>query len=263
MLEKIQKVLARVGLGSRRMVETWISQGRIRVNGEVAHLGQRISMQAQVTLDGKRVELVSDQEEARKVLLYYKPEGEVCTRRDPEGRPTVYERLPKLKSGRWINIGRLDVNTAGLLLFTNDGELAYRLMHPRFVIEREYAVRVFGNVTPLMLQKLSTGIALEDGVAKFTQIKTGGGEGRNQWYNVVVTEGKYRMVRRLWESQGVQVSRLLRFRYGPIELPRHLRPSQVLYLSPALIDQLLAAVGMANISEQNSPKGQRPNRNPR
>ncbi|AVJ56368.1 23S rRNA pseudouridine(2605) synthase RluB [Idiomarina sp. OT37-5b] len=218
MTEKLQKVLARSGHGSRREIEAKISAGRIRVNGKVARLGERIDADAQVRIDGHEVQIKPEEAVICRVLMYHKPEGELCTRKDPEGRPTVYDRLPKMSGARWVAVGRLDVNTSGLLLFTTDGELANRLMHPSQQIEREYAVRIFGEVDEAMLQRLRKGVQLEDGPAKFNTIKAAGGEGINRWFHVTLSEGRNREVRRLWESQEVQVSRLIRVRYGDIPL---------------------------------------------
>lgn len=225
MSEKLQKVLARSGHGSRRELEAKIAAGRISVNGQIATLGERIEADATVRIDGHEVSIKPVEDVVCRVLMYHKPEGELCTRRDPEGRPTVYDRLPRMQGARWVAVGRLDVNTSGLLLFTTDGELANRLMHPGHQIEREYAVRVFGEVTDEMLRKLKKGVQLEDGPAAFKEIKRGGGEGINQWFHVVLTEGRNREVRRLWESQGVQVSRLMRVRYGSIPLEQGLPQS--------------------------------------
>ena len=222
MSEKLQKVLARSGIGSRREMETYISSGRVTVDGKVAHLGDRVSATQQVRVDGHVVKLAAEEEQVCRVIAYHKPEGEICSRTDPEGRPTVFERLPKMRGARWIAIGRLDINTSGLLLFTTDGELANRLMHPKFEVEREYAVRVFGEVNDAIIQKLRTGVELEDGKASFKKIKATGGEGINRWFNVVLTEGRNREVRRMWESQGTVVNRLMRIRYGDILLPKHL-----------------------------------------
>ncbi|XQW83695.1 23S rRNA pseudouridine(2605) synthase RluB [Thalassotalea piscium] len=222
MSEKLQKVLARAGKGSRREMETIISAGRVTVNGKVAYLGDRVEGNEQIKIDGHSVSLQTKDEEICRVLMYNKPEGEMCTRKDPEGRPTVFDRLPKLDSGRWIAVGRLDINTSGMLLFTTDGELANRLMHPSQKVEREYAVRVFGEVNEAMLQRLRAGVKLEDGPARFQKITYRGGEGRNHWFHVVLSEGRNREVRRLWESQEVQVSRLIRVRYGDMEMKRQL-----------------------------------------
>ncbi|QOL24686.1 23S rRNA pseudouridine(2605) synthase RluB [Thalassotalea sp. LPB0316] len=222
MSEKLQKVLARAGKGSRREMESFISQGRVSVDGKTAFLGDRVEGTEQIRVDGHLVALQSKDKDICRVLMYNKPEGEMCTRKDPEGRPTVFDRLPKLENGRWIAVGRLDINTQGMLLFTTDGELANRLMHPSRKVEREYAVRVFGEVDDAMLQRLRNGVKLEDGPAKFNKITYRGGEGRNHWFHVVLTEGRNREVRRLWESQDVQVSRLIRVRYGDIQLQRQL-----------------------------------------
>jgi 23S rRNA pseudouridine2605 synthase len=222
--EKLQKVLARTGLGSRREMEKWISAGRVTVNGKPAKLGDRVDDRVRLAVDGKPLERAPAQE--TRCILYHKPTGEVCTRDDPEGRRTVFERLPKLKAGRWISIGRLDYNTSGLLLFTTDGELANALMHPSANIEREYMVRVMGEVDDGMLQRLTEGVMLEDGVARFTDIQDGGGDGINHWFYVVLMEGRNREVRRLWESQGLTVSRLKRVRYGEVFIPSKVKQGQ-------------------------------------
>jgi 23S rRNA pseudouridine2605 synthase len=223
MSEKLQKVLANAGIGSRREMERWIEQGRISVNGKIATLGDRVEPQDKLRVDGN---LLSGppQKNMCRVIMYNKPEGELCSRKDPQGRPTVFDRLPKILNGRWIAVGRLDINTSGLLLFTNDGELANRLMHPKHEIEREYAVRVFGEVDREILNRLTKGVELEDGMAKFTEIRKrpGDEESLNSWYNVSLSEGKNREVRRLWESQGLKVSRLIRVRYGTLELQNRL-----------------------------------------
>jgi 23S rRNA pseudouridine2605 synthase len=217
--EKLQKVLARSGLGSRREMERWIEEGRFTIDGVTATLGDRIGRKAQVLMNGREVKLVFDKESQRRVLIYNKPLGEISTRHDPEGRKTVFSHLPPLNQGRWIAIGRLDINTSGLLLFTTDGELANAMMHPSAQIDREYAVRVLGNVDEAMLTRLKEGVLLEDGMARFTDVQFFDGEGANKWYHCVVMEGRNREVRRLWESQGIQVSRLKRVRYGPLFLP--------------------------------------------
>ncbi len=224
MSEKLQKVLARAGHGSRREIETMIEAGRVSVDGKIAKLGDRVEVNPamKIRLDGHVVSIKESEEAVCRVLAYYKPEGELCTRSDPEGRPTVFDRLPKLRGSRWVAVGRLDVNTSGLLLFTTDGELANRLMHPSREVEREYAVRVFGQIDDEKIKQLSRGVQLEDGPAAFRTISFQGGEGINQWYNVTLTEGRNREVRRLWEAVGVQVSRLIRVRYGDIDLPKGL-----------------------------------------
>jgi len=220
--EKLQKVLARAGKGSRRAMEEVISAGRVSIDGKVAYLGDRVTGKEQIKIDGHLVTIVDTEEQLCRVLIYNKPEGEMCTRKDPEGRPTVFDRLPPLDGERWVAVGRLDINTSGMLLFTTDGELANKLMHPSQQIEREYAVRVFGEIDEAMLQRLRAGVKLEDGMAKFNSITYRGGEGRNHWFHVVLTEGRNREVRRLWESQEVQVSRLIRVRYGDLEMHRQL-----------------------------------------
>src|SRR5210317_1891568 len=219
--EKLQKVLARAGLGSRREMEKWIAEGRVKLAGRIAELGDRVCDTAEIEVDGKPLSRASA--ESVRCLLYHKPTGEVCTRKDPEGRRTVFENLPRVKGGRWISIGRLDYNTSGLLLFTTDGELANALMHPSANIEREYMVRVMGEWSQEMLQRLLDGVMLEDGIARFADIQDGGGDGINHWFYVVLMEGRNREVRRLWESQGLTVSRLKRVRYGAAFLPRRLR----------------------------------------
>ncbi len=222
--EKLQKILARSGHGSRREIETFLQAGRISVDGKIATLGDRVEVTpaTKIRLDGRLLAIKEAEKEICRVMAYYKPEGELCTRHDPEGRPTVFNRLPRLTGARWIAVGRLDVNTSGLLLFTTDGELANRLMHPSREVEREYAVRVFGEINDAKIRQLINGVQLEDGPASFKTVSYRGGEGMNQWFNVTLTEGRNREVRRLWESVGVQVSRLIRVRYGDIDLPKGL-----------------------------------------
>ena len=224
--EKLQKVLARAGIGSRREMERVIAQGRVIVNGLRATLGDRVDFSDRIEVDKKRIQLTPNEEKNVKVLLYNKPEGEICTRSDPEGRPTVFVHLPQLSGERWIAVGRLDFNTSGLLLFTTDGELANSLMHPSSKIDREYLVRIQGKVDDDMKARLIEGIALEDGTARFTDIVDGAGSGQNHWFYCVVMEGRNREVRRLWESQGVKVSRLKRVRFGNIFIPSHVRVGQ-------------------------------------
>jgi 23S rRNA pseudouridine2605 synthase len=222
--ERIQKVLARAGVGSRRQIEAWIKEGRIKINGKHAVLGDHISSKDKIKVNNRIIDLDSSTADTVKVLAYYKPTGEICARSDPKHKKTVFDKLPKLSKGRWINIGRLDINTIGLLLFTNDGELANGLMHPSNQVEREYAVRVLGTATKEQLANLVNGVKLEDGQANFTDIVDSGGEGVNHWYHVVITEGRNREVRRLWESQGLKVSRLIRVRFGSYILPRSKHP---------------------------------------
>ena len=218
MNERIQKLLSLTGVASRREAERWIADGRVTVNGERAKLGDRAGRNDDIRVDGRAVSV----EEAgvnTRVIAYNKPVGEVCTRDDPEGRPTVFDHLPKTKNERWINVGRLDINTSGLLLFTTDGELANKLMHPSSGVDREYAVRVRGDVDQDMINRLKEGVLLEDGIASFTDVRYFDGEGQNKWYHVVLMEGRNREVRRLWESQEITVSRLKRVRYGCIFMP--------------------------------------------
>jgi 23S rRNA pseudouridine2605 synthase len=219
---RLQKALADAGLASRRTIEGWISEGRIRVNGDLAKLGDRVTSKDRIRIDGRDVKLKGGRDTVPQVIAYHKPEGELVTRRDPEERPTVFRRLPKPKQGRWIAVGRLDINTSGLILFTTDGELANRLMHPSREVEREYAVRILGEIPEGTLDRLATGIELEDGLAKFDAVTERGGTGANRWFHVVLREGRNREVRRLWEAAGCQVSRLIRIRYGNIELGRRL-----------------------------------------
>jgi 23S rRNA pseudouridine2605 synthase len=246
MTVRLQKLLAAAAIGSRRQVEEWIRQGRITVAGRVAKLGDRAGAGDEIRLDGRRLDLAAPQPAARQVLLYHKPVGEVTTRRDPQRRPTVFDRLPPPAAGRWIAVGRLDVNTSGLLLFTTDGELAHRLMHPSSCIEREYLVRLRGQPDGATIRRLLRGIALDDGLAAFDRIidePSSAPEAgvRNASYRVVLHEGRNREVRRLWEAAGYEVSRLLRIRYGPVELPRDLRPGQSRLLEEPLIARLAAA----------------------
>ena len=240
--EKLQKVLARTGLGSRREMERWIEGGRVTVNGKVASLGDRVDARARIAIDGKPMQAAPA--EQTRCILYHKPTGEVCSRSDPQGRRTVFERLPRLKSGRWISIGRLDYNTSGLLLFTTDGELANALMHPSSNIEREYMVRVMGEVGEDMLQRMIEGVMLEDGMARFTDIQDGGGDGINRWFYVVIMEGRNREVRRLWESQGLTVSRLKRVRYGEVFIPSRVKQGQWMELENKEVKSLYRMAGL-------------------
>ncbi|QTR51159.1 23S rRNA pseudouridine(2605) synthase RluB [Candidatus Thiothrix anitrata] len=244
MKERIQKLLSRAGYGSRREIERLVDAGEILVNGRCAESGQAIDEHDQVTLRGQRLHLSSRLQATPKVLMYNKPAGEVCSQTDPEGRKTVFESLPPIRAGRWIMVGRLDINTDGLLLFTTDGELANKLMHPSSGIEREYATRVLGQVDNEMLLRLQQGVELDDGKANFLKIKDAGGEGANHWYHVVLAEGRNREVRRLWESQGVKVSRLIRIRYGNMDLPRYLRTGHHKELDVKELRKLYALVGM-------------------
>ncbi len=253
--ERIQKVLANAGIASRREIERWIAEGRISVNGRRATLGDRISGTDSILVNGRAVRLASPAaaKQRDRVLLYNKPAGEVTTRSDPEGRPTVFESLPTLRQGRWINVGRLDVNTHGLLLFTTDGELAHRLMHPSYEIEREYAVRLMSQPDDSQLQRVTQGVALEDGLARFENVVPEGGTGRNVWYRVTLREGRNREVRRVFESVGLTVGRLIRVRYGPVALGR-LRRGESRLLSGEELAALYAAVRLP------APTGKLPSR---
>lgn len=239
--ERLQKLLAAAGYGSRREVETWIEAGRLRVNGVPAKLGERAAPGDRVELDGKPLTFGTPGATPR-VLLYHKPEGEMVTRSDPQGRPTVFARLPSIPGRKWVAVGRLDINSAGLLLFTDSGELANRLMHPRYEVEREYAVRVLGALNPGERARLLSGVRLEDGIGRFESLEpSGAAEGANRWYRVVLREGRNREVRRLFDAVGRRVSRLLRVRYGPIGLPRELRPGHWTELGPESVTRIVKA----------------------
>lgn len=255
--ERLQKLLARAGLGSRRAVEDLIEAGRISVNGEIAVMGQKATVQDRIELDGRRVDVDAASQVVRRVLVYNKPEGEVTSRDDPEGRPTVFDNLPRLKDQRWISVGRLDLNTSGLMLFTTDGELANRLMHPSHEIDREYAVRIFGEVDDAMIERMLEGVLLEDGMARFSDISPAGGSGINRWFHVTLMEGRNREVRRLWESQGVQVSRLKRVRYGPIFLPSRLSVGRWEELGQKAADDLSRSVGLEPVPIPTKTPGER------
>ena len=252
--ERVQKVLSRLGFGSRREIERWIEQGRVKINGEPCTLGDRASPGDWLHVDGRRIIVREDKPEKTRVIMYHKPEGQVCTRSDPEGRATVFDHLPKAGRARWVGIGRLDINTSGLLLFTTNGELANRLMHPSNEVEREYAVRVNGTVTQEMLRQLASGVTLEDGPARFDDIVDGGGEGYNHWYYVVIREGRNREVRRLWEAVGARVSRLIRVRYGNIILPKSLHKGRSKELDAEAISELAGSVGLELEAAQAAKK---------
>jgi len=241
--ERLQKVLAGWGLGSRRAIEQWIAAGEVKVNGEVATLGTRMLPSDRVEIRGQpvrsRVETFT-----RRVLMYHKPEGELTTRFDPEGRPTVFESLPPIRDGRWITVGRLDFNTSGLLIVTNDGELANRMMHPSQEMLRVYAARIFGDLTSQMIQQLKEGVELEDGVAHFESVDDAGGTGMNHWYHVGLREGRNREVRRMFEAVGVPVSRLIRIQYGDLVLPPRLRPGKWNMLTADEAEALAVSLGM-------------------
>lgn len=241
--ERLQKALARMGFGSRREIEGWIEKGQVKVNGEVVKLGAKVDEGDRTEFKGKRIVIRAPKAEVR-VLVYNKPVGEVSTRKDEEDRKTVFDNLPKLTNSRWVGIGRLDINTSGLLLFTNNGELANRLMHPSHEVEREYAVRVRGEVSLDKIAQLKKGVALDDGPGHFDEITDAGGQGSNHWYHVILREGRNREVRRLWEAVDTTVSRLMRVRYGSIYLPKSLRQGKSIDLELAEVKLLMEAVGL-------------------
>jgi 23S rRNA pseudouridine2605 synthase len=234
-------LLAQAGLGSRREMEELISGGQATINGKVAHIGDRVGAEDVVRV-GKRLIHSTSGKRPPRVMLYHKPEGEIVSRDDPQGRPSVFDKLPQMQSSKWIAIGRLDYNTSGLLIFTTDGELANRLMHPRFEVEREYAVRIIGRLTTEQTELLTSGVKLEDGLAKFDYLSDEGGEGSNHWYRVILKEGKNREVRRMFEAVGMTVSRLMRVRFGPINLPPRLKRGRFLELNETEIRRLLELV---------------------
>lgn len=242
--ERLHKALAAAGLGSRREMEQWIAEGRVQVNGETATVGSKVGPRDVVKVSGRRIYLRFEDKRTR-ILIYHKSEGEIVSRDDPAGRATVFDTLPKLRGAKWIAIGRLDYNTDGLMIFTTSGELANKLMHPRFEVEREYAVRVLGELSDAQIQELLDGVELEDGPARLQSCFRAGGEGANRWYRVVIKEGRKREVRRLFEHFGLTVSRLTRVRFGPIALPPQLRRGQKLELDDALVAQVLEWAGMA------------------
>lgn len=237
-------MLARAGLGSRREVERWIAEGKLTVNNQAIQPGYHLKPGDHLQVNGRIVKWEKYAEQPTRVLVYNKPVGELVTRRDPEGRPVIFTQLPRLPVGRWIAVGRLDINTSGLILVTNNGELANRLMHPSQQVEREYAVRILGDVDDAMMQRLQLGIELEDGPANFDAVKFYAGEGANKWFYVTVKQGRNRLVRRLWESQGVKVSRLIRVRYGDITLPERVRAHSFYELEPKELDAILSFVGL-------------------
>ncbi|MDA8562215.1 pseudouridine synthase [Gammaproteobacteria bacterium] len=243
MTEKIQKVLANAGLASRRNIEIWLSEKRISINGQISKLGDRMNLDDKVRVDGREIKLIKPESQKTRVLLYHKPEGEICSRSDPEKRPTVFDHLPLLRNSRWISVGRLDFNTSGVLLLTNNGEIAHKLMHPSKEVEREYAVRVKGQVTKETLQALKKGVMIDNELAHFNRvIESDGGEGSNHWYHVLVKEGRNRVVRKLWESQGLIVSRLIRVRFGIIDLPRSLRRGKWMELDENTVREIKKTV---------------------
>lgn len=240
--ERLQKILSQAGLGSRREMESWIEQGLIQVNGNKAKLGDSAGPDDKISVRGRIIDNPLKLQSKTRILLYHKPVGEISSRSDPKFNKTVFDHLPHLKQGRWVQVGRLDINTSGLLIFTNNGELANRLMHPRYELEREYAVRVYGQVKPEAINILLKGVQLDDGMAKFKKIEFRGGEGVNAWYHVVLCEGRTREVRRLWQSQGVEVSRLIRIRYGKLAMPRYLARGEHKELLPQEVDSFIASL---------------------
>jgi 23S rRNA pseudouridine2605 synthase len=250
--EKLQKVLARAGLGSRRELERAIEAGRVTVDGQVAKIGDRVQGTEKIVFDGRPLRGADLVSPATRVLMYNKPEGVVCTRNDPDGRPTLFDDLPRLDHQRWVSVGRLDINTSGLVLLTNDGELAHGLMHPSSEVEREYRVRLFGDVDQATVDRLLKGVELDDGAARFTDISLDSeSSGRNHWATVTLIEGRNREVRRLWESQGVQVSRLKRVRYGSIILPSRIKRGRWEEFDEVQVTQHAVAVHHGNLVDQH------------
>jgi 23S rRNA pseudouridine2605 synthase len=242
--ERIQKLLARAGLGSRREIERWIEDGKLTVNNQRVQPGYHLKPGDFLQINGRVVKWEKYAEQPTRVLVYHKPVGELVTRRDPEGRPVIFTQLPRLPVGRWVAVGRLDINTSGLILVTNNGELANRLMHPSRQVEREYAVRILGEVDDAMMERLRNGVELEDGPARFDDVRFYAGEGANKWFYATVKQGRNRLVRRLWESQGVKVSRLIRIRYGDVSLPERVRAHSYYELEAAELEGLMAFVGL-------------------
>lgn len=240
--ERLQKILSQAGLGSRREMEKWIDAGLVQVNGSIAKLGDSASEADKISVKGQPIINPLKMQTKTRILLYHKPIGEISSRNDPQHSKTVFDKLPYLKQGRWVQVGRLDLNTSGLLIFTNDGELANRLMHPKYGLEREYAVRVHGQVSPDAINAMLKGVELEDGKAQFKRVEFRGGANSNAWYHVILTEGRNREVRRLWQSQGVEVSRLIRIRYGTILMPRSLDRGSFVEMSGKEVDEFLASL---------------------
>ncbi|WP_150051858.1 23S rRNA pseudouridine(2605) synthase RluB [Methylomonas rhizoryzae] len=242
--ERIQKLLSRAGIGSRREIERWIEEGKLLVNGVQIKPGYRLQAGDRLQINGRIVKWEKYAEQPTRVLVYHKPLGELVTRRDPEGRPVIFTQLPRLPVGRWIAVGRLDINTSGLILVTNNGELANRLMHPARQVEREYAVRILGEVDQAMMERLKSGVELDDGPGRFDEVRFYAGEGANKWFYVTVKQGRNRLVRRLWESQGVKVSRLIRVRYGDITLPERIRAHSFYELEEPELSMLMQSVDL-------------------
>ena len=255
---KLQKVLAQAGLGSRREMEELVRAGRVTVNGELARIGARVGPNDIIRVEG-RVVRGAERKRPPRVLLYHKPEGEIVSRDDPAGRASVFDRLPPVRGAKWLAVGRLDYNTGGLLLLTTEGELANRMMHPRYGLEREYAVRVRGRLTEEQLARLRSGIPLDDGMARCDAVEDGGGEGANRWYRVVIREGRNRILRRLFDALGLTVSRLMRVRFGSVTLPPRLKRGQYVELPPREVQHLLASLGFQRTDVRRNPKDLRQN----
>jgi 23S rRNA pseudouridine2605 synthase len=260
MSEKLQKILAHAGYGSRRELETWISAGRISLNGKRAKLGDRADSRDRILIDGQPVALVEKKHETLKALIYHKPEGQICSRKDPKGRPTIFENLPDIVNARWVSVGRLDINTSGLILLTNSGELANKLMHPSTGLEREYLVRIRGRASEESIVNLTkTGVMVDGKTAKFDSVVIAdlAEEGTNHWYRVVIREGRYREVRKMWDAVGHTVSRLKRIRYGTVSLPRSLKLGQVDKMAPKQLERLVRSAGLEDLFAENLYSAQR------
>lgn len=247
---RLHKLLANVGIGSRRTIESWIKEGRIQVNGVPAKIGQLVTLHDKVLIEGKAVNFEEITDQVPRILVYNKPEGEICSHSTLEGKKSVFDSLPTLEQGRWVMVGRLDVNTSGLLLFTNHGELAHCLMHPRFKIDRQYAVRVLGTVNEATIARLKKGVELPEGLCRFKEIVPRNTSfGANQWYTVTLGQGKYREVRQLWESQDCTVSRLIRIKYGSIPLPKELKKGKWQELPLGRVQELMSTFKLNKFSQ--------------
>ncbi|MGQ0749709.1 MAG: pseudouridine synthase [Betaproteobacteria bacterium] len=250
--QKLHKILAQAGLGSRRTMEEWIRAGRVTVNGAAAGIGTRVTSRDVIRV-GRRVVRWPAPQRLPRIVLYHKPEGEIVSRDDPQERATVFDRLPKIRGGKWLAVGRLDYNTGGLLVFTTGGELANRMMHPRFAVEREYAVRLLGQLRPDQIDHLKSGVQLDDGPARCLSVEDGGGEGRNHWYRIVLAEGRNRVVRRMFEALGMTVSRLMRVRFGSLPLPPRLKRGQWLEMAPQEVSEFLRGLNARSGTSRGHP----------